>query len=612
MKQEYLKQLYGTTPDSFKNCVVFALKKTEEQPMKRKLAVRTVLIAAAVLLLLMAAAYAAFSSQVAEFFGRQYGSDMQDWLEKGDVATTNQSFTLDGIIFTLEEVVYRDNGLYGVGTICPEEGSNAVILPEDHAPGDAYGYDVHGAGGKPEEAPADAPTFAEMAQEKGGKLWMVRTLPEQVSVDGGTMLSPGTIGYAQIPQRDGSIRFAFELSDSYAVEAGDTYTIHMLASVCEMTMEGKLLEDTRHGENWVVEMKPTPIHDVNTEEFPQEPVDALPETLEVAAPAEPEVIVLEAYTQDGTLPIYRAAARDFGDGLQPELFNQSGIADRKEWSITFADEAVLDWAPEALFYNEYSGTFDANAKEEGSEPDDVARPALSNTIAGLAASAMRNRPGEEQGAQLEKTALTHITLDEAKATLETLLAQLGVTGYVCDNALDMSVERIVALGNERNAQIESGEYYTNLPQDDFSQVTAEDEGFYLSYHKPGDGGDLGNGDIFSAYAYVTSRGVVDLSLRDMYIPGEVYSTPNALVAPETILEKLPGEVAASRYPEQVVSIASIQLTYAPMRAADKADGMVLAPIWLVMYQDTKATESGYNCWAEFDAVDGKLLNAIFK
>lgn len=331
-----------------------------------------------------------------------------------------------------------------------------------------------------------------------------------------------------------------------------------------------------------------------------------------AALAEPEILVPEAYTQTGTLPIYRATARNFSDGLKPELFNQSGIASRTEWAVTFADEAILDWAPEALFYNEYSGTFDANAKEEGLEPSYSPRPALSNTIASLAGWASNGWSGSNQVYELEKTALTHITLEEAKATLEALLRELGVTGYACDYALDMSVERIVMLGNDMKERIASGEHFTNIPQPDYSQVTAADEGFYLSYHKHGDSRNQGNGDIFSVYAYVTQRGVVNLSLRDMYIPGEVYSTPETLVDPKVVLEKLPAEVAASRFPEKVLSISSIQLTYAPMRAAKKADGMVLSPVWLVLYQDEKATRSGYTCWAEFDAVDGKLLNAIFK
>ena len=56
----------------------------------------------------------------------------------------------------------------------------------------------------------------------------------------------------------------------------------------------------------------------------------------------------------------------------------------------------------------------------------------------------------------------------------------------------------------------------------------------------------------------------------------------------------------------------MELTYAAMRASKKADGMVLSPIWSVTYQDEMAGEEGYTSWADFDAVDGKLLNAIFK
>ena len=151
MKQD-LQRMYGATPDSFKQSVASALKQTEVQPMK-KYATRTLVLAAALVLTLMAAAYAAFSSQVAEFFGHLYGQDMKTWLEQGEVASTPQSYTLDNVLFTLDEVVYRDNGLYGVGTIRPKEGSNDVLLPDEYTPDLPYGYDVFGEGGKPQQAP---------------------------------------------------------------------------------------------------------------------------------------------------------------------------------------------------------------------------------------------------------------------------------------------------------------------------------------------------------------------------------------------------------------------------------------------------------------------------
>ncbi len=616
MKQDQLKQMYGATPESFRHRVAFALKRTEERTKKHRIRVRTVFILSAALVLLTAAAYAAFSSQVTAFFGKLYGNDMQAWLEKGDVAAVNKSFMLDEVEFTLDEVVYRDNGLYGIGTIRPQAGSKAVIIPEDHKPDEPYGYDIHGEGGAAEKAPAGASTIADKARETGGKLLVVRTLPDQIGVDGGEMLTPGCIGYTSVPQRDGSLRFSFEMSDAYAVEEGQVYTIQMWASVCEMTSEGKLLTDTRHGENWTVELEPTPISEgslatAESAEPAMTPAPVSEASIATAKPAEPELIVPEAYNKTGTLPIYRATARDFADGLQPELFNQSGIASRDKWQIIFTDEAILQFGPEALFYRECSGTFNANAGTEY-EADYIPRPVLSNEIAGLASWAINGWPGDGKVYQLEKTALTDISLDEAKKTLETLLNRLGLTGYTCDYALDMSAERIKALGSDMNAMITSGKFFTNLPQYDYSQVSAADEGFYLSYHKPGDGRNLGNGDIFSVYAYVTRRGVVETSIRDAYIPGDVYGTPDSLVDPQKILIRLPEEVAASRFPGKVVSVSSIRLTYAPMRASKKADGMVLSPIWLVIYQDEEAAEKGYNCWAEFNAVDGKLLNAMFK
>ena len=41
---------------------------------------------------------------------------MGDWLEAGKIARIGESVTLGGVEFTLDEVVYRERGIYGVGT----------------------------------------------------------------------------------------------------------------------------------------------------------------------------------------------------------------------------------------------------------------------------------------------------------------------------------------------------------------------------------------------------------------------------------------------------------------------------------------------------------------
>ena len=58
------------------------------------------------------------------------------------------------------------------------------------------------------------------AQQTGSQLLVVRALPDMIGVDGGEMLTPGCIGYTLVPQRDGSIRFTFEVSDAFVVETG--------------------------------------------------------------------------------------------------------------------------------------------------------------------------------------------------------------------------------------------------------------------------------------------------------------------------------------------------------------------------------------------------------
>ena len=260
MTQTSLQNLFGTTPESFKQHVAHALQQTAAQPVRRRVTARTALLVAALLVVLTAAACAAFYSQVTAFFGQQYGKKMQAWLEKGSVATANQAFVFQGVTFTLDEVVYRDNGLYGLGTIRPQAGCTTVILPEDHRPDEPYGYDIYGESGKPEVAPASAPTVADIARQKGGKLLVVRAIPDLIGVDGGTLLAAGSVGFTHTPLRDGSIRFSFEVTDAYAVEEGEVYTIQMLASVCEMTLDGTLLEDTWQSKPWTVTIKPTPIN----------------------------------------------------------------------------------------------------------------------------------------------------------------------------------------------------------------------------------------------------------------------------------------------------------------------------------------------------------------
>lgn len=604
-----LKQMYGTTPDSFKRRVAFALRETARpQYTVRRLKLRTALIAAMVLVLVAVGAYAVFSSRVAETFGQHYGQETKEWLEKGEVDTEKHSFTIDEVIFTLEEVVYRSNGLYGVGTITVQEGSNTVLIPEDYEPDLPYGYDAYAESAP---VPEGTPTVKDAAMEKGGRMLVVRALPNRIGVDGGVLLDPGSVGSSHEYKRDGSLAFMFELSDAYAVTKGESYEIEMWSSIVEMNADGSTKETTGHGENWNVHIKPAPMQE---EKAPEQ------KTAEsISIEGDVELIVSAEYEKTGTAPIYRLTERNFGKTLKPEEFNRSGIAKHVDGKhgdgyIVFKDEAVLSWGAEALFYQENSGTYDVNAGTEY-EANYVAKPALSDEITSLASWAKFGWPGTGEVLGLEKTALSAITLEAAKETLEAFLEKLGVTGYKYESALDMSVERIATLGSDMNAYVADGYMGPNAkarPVTDYNAVTALDEGFYLSYVKPHIGSGNRSANYFYVNAYVTPRGIVNLSVTDYYIQGDIYDTPETLVAPETVLAKLPNEMAASRFPLKLDSIISVRLTYAPMRAANPKDGMVLSPIWLINYKDEDAAAQDDICWAEFDAITGDILNAIFK
>lgn len=323
--------------------------------------------------------------------------------------------------------------------------------------------------------------------------------------------------------------------------------------------------------------------------------------------AETKIIVPQAYEENGTLPIYRAIERNFKETVQPEWFNQSGVAKTETFGFTYNDGAVLQVGPEALYYTEYDGTWErTNETEKGQKvTETVPKDSLACAVSSLASWACFGFPGMDgKTFDLEKTELTEISLAEAQARAEALMAQVGLEGYTLEKALDMSLERIHFLGDAYNAagMLNSYRY-------DYSQATSAEEGYLLKYNRFGTDGDASG--MFHVSAYVTASGVRYASICDMYAVGEVYDTPAKLVDAQTVLDALPKEMAASRYPEKLEEVVRATLTWAPARAAKKADGIVLTPVWQVIYLSDEAVKSGYECWATFNAVDGKLLSAIF-
>lgn len=258
MTQHDLKQMYGSTPESFRKRMEYALSQPEKAAARPR-SFRVALVTALVLALTIAVAAAAFTSRVADVYGWSYGEDKREELLAGKIAQEACSAQIGDVIFTLEEVTYIDDGLYGVGSIRPSH-EGVILMAEDYQVTDAAGYSLYYPDS--ETPPADAPSYAQLAREKNAKIRMVHCVPEAIGVDEGTVLPLPTFGYFAIPQMDGSILFGFEIPTGTAVEDGSEYLISMWSASWEVTPEGEHLReepnDTYCGDTWDAIVYPKP------------------------------------------------------------------------------------------------------------------------------------------------------------------------------------------------------------------------------------------------------------------------------------------------------------------------------------------------------------------
>ena len=567
-----------------------------EEPVKRKMSLTLVLC----ILLGIAAVgtgYALASSQVAAFFAQHWNKDLGTWLESGKVAQIGETVELSGVMFTLDEVVYKDRGIYGVGTARMKDEKD-VLIPMDIV--DAWDLEEVAQG---EETQA----LIQQARNAGGRLLSIDCWPGKIGVDGGSMVNVGDAGAYNIRNEDGSITFSFE-TGGYALEDGTVYRLELSIDVDEWTAEGMVKNDSLKPQAWTVEFEPVMIMETPAVENEKE-IPAADMQLTGF-----ELVVPETYQKTGTLPLYRAVEYDFTKTVKPEWFNQSGIAEMESATyMTFNDHAVLGLSSETVWYAENTGElFDYNWREREThnpniEPSLLPRHALSMGIADMA-SGVYHGFDYAQGIELEHEQLTKISLEDAKKTAEALFDKLGLQGFELAWALDMSVDRIHTLGEAYNHfWFEGGGGYSNSPRQDYAAATAEDEGYYLIYTPLGvtkvtDGRQQLN-------LFVTSRGIVFADLRCMYNRGGEAGTPGKLISPEEAIASLYQEAARSRDRIEIASIERVALTYVPIRAENKQDGMVFAPVWQVLF-----TEAGteYESWAEFSAVDDSIINAIFQ
>lgn len=550
-KKTNLREAFPDIPQDIYQGLMHTAHSVREDSPKRHPRARTALMAALVLVASMAVAYAAFPSQLTAFFGRLYGRQTQEWLEQGRLATPQDSITLAGLAFTMDEVVYHNRGLYGL---------------------------VKVTGAHPEQA-------------------SIRI--EKIGADQGEMMIPlSSVGYSEESPEDGSLLLSFEVADGSIIGQADSFTLLLTAAVGEERQE------------WLVQVAPQQQSaNIETETITEQVTKP---ALEQQETAEYKLNVPEIYEQTGTLPVYAAIKRDFTANLRPELFNSSGVVEQDHHLITYQDEATLQFGAEALYYNEYKGTYNGNYKHPDREPTTLKLGTLDMAAASLASHVHFGSPNRGQsweGIQLDKTALTGITLEEAQAKLEALLKELQVEGYHLTWALDMDLERIQALGSIQN-DLHLENVYWNTPMYDYSQATSANEGFYLVYEN----GIKSSEKFFEVSAYITGKGITYLVIRDLYIKGDIVARPEQLVSPEDVLRSLPKEMARSQFSDlTLLSVRSVELTWAPVRAPDKAQGMVMTPAWYITYRDSGSLVKGpYDAYALFNAVDGTLISAIFQ
>lgn len=259
MKREDWQKAYEPLPAALELRVAYTLSRLEEERSVRKMSLRTAIIALAIVLALGGVAYAVIASQTAEYFGWFYGEEKKESLLAGDIAPSGESTSLGDVVYTLDDVIYKDGTVYGTGTIHPKEGANIVLMTEDYGVNEPAGYMLHYG---EEDIPEDAPSYAELAREMGAKIILATCVANGVLNEDGS-LNASEIGITLLPQRDGSIRFTFEFqgrSGSEVIHRAESYRLSLYIANWEVTQEGDWLreepENTWLKTDWIVTVTP--------------------------------------------------------------------------------------------------------------------------------------------------------------------------------------------------------------------------------------------------------------------------------------------------------------------------------------------------------------------
>ena len=256
MNQKEWQRAYEPVSAHLEGRVQTALAQIDEKSPARRIPLRTAAIVMALVLALAGVAYAVFSSQLAGLFGWLYDEDWKNEMLAGDIDAMAKMLRLGDVVYTVEEMIYKTegdyNGLYGLIRITPAEGSNITLIPQDYGIDEPAGYSVHY--GVEEDIPDDAPSYVELAKERGGKIIFARTSIESVYQNG--VLCDAPMGEWWIAQPDGSILGGLEIP----LERADQYELTLWVTNWEVTYEGEWLreepENTWLQDTWTITVTP--------------------------------------------------------------------------------------------------------------------------------------------------------------------------------------------------------------------------------------------------------------------------------------------------------------------------------------------------------------------
>lgn len=244
---------WGSMPASFEHRVQYALRRTEEEKPVKKPVFRTIAIVIA-LLTIATAACAAALSKTAEVYGSMFGQDVTDRLEAGELAVSGASHQIGDVVYTLDDAIFAEDGLYAAGTIKPAEGAKVVLIPMDYEVTDPAGYQIYNG----EKAPEGAPSYRDQAEASGAKLVRVWVMFAN-DVDANNPDIGGSVGSECILQSDGSIVFASDFTPDDATvedlrEGECEFKIDVLYA--ELTLDGEVVEGTKTWDSWTVSIIP--------------------------------------------------------------------------------------------------------------------------------------------------------------------------------------------------------------------------------------------------------------------------------------------------------------------------------------------------------------------